>query len=675
MKQTKVLAALLVLVLLACLCWTSLLVVFFAFRPVKPAPTRRVPVGQTRPPEITPLPTEAAIPTVEAAGLPPMSGVILRLVETEPPIRDRVTLAEEIHPELVPIPRVVNSVAPVYHVGDEEPFWVYDTDNDRYFRVTARIRYIFPHAYVWVQEGMKLSSKGLKASGRRFDEKTYPTDRSYFGSEWTPGVDDDPHLVILHATGLGRHVAGYFSSADEVPRAANPHSNEHEMFYVNPDNLRPGTSFYDGTLAHEFQHMIHWNQDRNESTWINEGCSELASQVNGFNPGGDERVFLEMPDTQLNAWGDGSEDNTPHYGAAYLLMDYSLERFGKKFIHSLVSEKANGIAGYDNALKAVGYDGSFDDVFADWVVANLLDSDRVAGGKYGYRNLNLFGPRATQVEELPFTHGETVHQYATDYYHLNVDWDVSLTFTGTESVPLAPFRPHSGDFVWWGHRSDESEASLTRELDLRDVKEATLQFWAWYDIEDGYDYAYVMASADGGKSWEVLPGNHTTEKNPSGNSIGPGYTGVSGGGETPRWEEERVDLSQFAGKRIELRFEYLTDDAVTHSGLFLDDIQVPEIGWKDDAESPGDWKPRGFVRVNSSLPQRWLVQTVVSDGKGGLEVKRVPLANGVGRATVRVPKEGDAWLAVSAITPVTYQQGYYKLHLVRAARHAASLPR
>ena len=50
------------------------------------------------------------------------------------------------------------------------------------------------------------------------------------------------------------------------------------MFYVAADlrSMEPNSSFYDGTLAHEFQHMIHWANDRNEDTWVNEGMSDLA---------------------------------------------------------------------------------------------------------------------------------------------------------------------------------------------------------------------------------------------------------------------------------------------------------------------------------------------------------------------------------------------------------------
>ncbi|MCB0240386.1 MAG: hypothetical protein KDH08_17465, partial [Anaerolineae bacterium] len=120
----------------------------------------------------------------------------------------------------------------------------------------------------------------------KFAEATYPTDRNFFGSEWSPGVDNDPRLHILHSEQLGDSIAGYFSGADEVSNKAQPFSNEREMFYINIDNTKPDTDFYNGVLAHEFQHMIHWYQDKNETSWVNEGMSELASELNGYDRGG-----------------------------------------------------------------------------------------------------------------------------------------------------------------------------------------------------------------------------------------------------------------------------------------------------------------------------------------------------------------------------------------------------
>jgi len=43
-------------------------------------------------------------------------------------------------------------------------------------------------------------------------------------------------------------------------------------------------------MAHEFEHMIHWNGDPNEEAWVDEGLAELAmwfygnpDTISGFN--------------------------------------------------------------------------------------------------------------------------------------------------------------------------------------------------------------------------------------------------------------------------------------------------------------------------------------------------------------------------------------------------------
>ena len=62
-----------------------------------------------------------------------------------------------------------------------------------------------------------------------------------------------------------------------------------------------------------------------------------------------------------------------------------------------------------------------------------------------------------------------------------------------------------------------------------------------------------------------------TAEDPTGNSYGWGYTGKSGGGEAAEWIHEQVDISQFAGEEVYLRFEYITDTGVNWHG----DRQVP----------------------------------------------------------------------------------------------------
>ena len=106
-------------------------------------------------------------------------------------------------------------------------------------------------------------------------------------------------------------------------------------------------------------------------------------------------------------------------------------------------------------------------------------------------------------------------------------------------------------------------------------------------------------STDGGKTWQLLRGLYTTPQNPNGNNLGWGYTGISGKPELlqkdrAKWVREIVNLSPYAGQEVLLRFEYITDDAVSHPGLFIDDISIPEIGYYEDFESGyGGWEPHG----------------------------------------------------------------------------------
>ena len=93
--------------------------------------------------------------------------------------------------------------------------------------------------------------------------------------------------------------------------------------------------------------------------------------------------------------------------------------------------------------------------------------------------------------------------------------------------------------------------------------------------------------------------------------------GISGGGKTPKWVQEKVDLSPYAGKQILLRFEYVTDDAVNGPGFMVDDISIPEIGYSDGGEKGKEgWEAAGWVLTDNQLNQRWLVQ-LLDVGKDG----------------------------------------------------------
>ncbi len=588
------------------------------------------------------------------------------------PARDLRALAEGLRGTGA-IPEVVHETAPVYQVGQTDSFWISNEDDQKHFQIDAELVYTNDVLYIWVEQGVDFDLGDIKKAADKFASETYPTNRNFFGSEWSPGIDNDSKLHILHSEQLGDSIAGYFSGADEVSGKAQPYSNEREMFYIHIGNAEPNSEFYNGVLSHEFQHMIHWYQDKNESTWVNEGMSELATELNGYSRGGADQVFSEIPDTQLTAWSDDPNGRTEHYGAAYLFMSYFLQRFGNEMTQAVVASDANSSESFDEVLQAENTGLTFDDVFADWVIANYLDNPDLDDGRYGYERDEV-QPMALDASHrrFPVQSENDVHQYGTDYVELKGDGDLKVAFQGATTTRLASNSAHSGSYAWWGNREDDSDARLTRSFDLSGVDEATLNFWTWYDIEDNWDYGYVMASTDGGTTWTPLQTSSMTDTNPNGNSFGWALTGCSGDPESTeagdecnaKWIEQSADLTPYAGQEeVLIRFQYITDDAVNYPGFFVDDISIPEIDYSYDAEADnGEWQSEGWLRTDNILKQRWMVQLIELVNGQDPVITRLPVdENGAGEWSIGdLSRNKEAILAISALAPVTTETAPYE---------------
>jgi len=619
------------------------------------------PVGETPTPEPTPVITR------EPAG--DVGAETEELLETtDVPVRDLHDLAIRLRHLPPDTPRTVNpGGSPDYPIGTRRLFHVSNVDTDEQFDIHAILEYKTEHVYMWVEEGARFDQGDLEDAADLFEEHTYPTNRAFFGSEWSPGVDNDPHLSILHARGLGDSIAGYYSSADEFVSDVRDDSNEMEMFYINIENVTINDSFYNGVLAHEFQHMIHWYNDRNEETWLNEGFSELAMHLNDFDVGGSEWTFAMTPDTQLNSWPEGPGAAGANYGAGYLFTSYFLDRFGPEATQALVAHSENSFASVEAVLQELDTGLLYEDLFADWIVANLLDDPYLTDGRYGYEEIDppSFDIETTYREsDYPVSASSTVHQHGTDYIELRGEAPLTLRFTGSTQIGLVNTVAHSGRYFWWSNRGDDSDIMLTRAFDLSDVNAATLEFWAWYDIEEDWDYAYVEVSTDGGETWEILTTPSGTSTNPNGNSFGWAYTGRSGGGGTAEWIQEQVNLSPYAGQEVLIRFEYITDDAVNRPGFVLDDVAIPEIGYFSDFEEDEDgWEPAGFIRHANVLPQQWLIQLILFGPE--TTVERLELnEEQTGEWTVPLDSRTDrAVLTISGLAPVTTEIGSYSYEI------------
>lgn len=219
-------------------------------------------------------------------------------------------------------------------------------------------------------------------------------------------------------------IVGFFFGKDlflqDPSSAFESASNERLMIYLDAPYLshRDGStwevtdhapSIIIGTLAHEFQHMIHFYQkpilrDARAETWLNEMASEVAEDLvsEKMEANGPRGVAYDDPtagqpwiergrlprynvynDMQVTAWAGLRANYSINYAlGAYLARTYG----GAELFGSIVRSELGGIAAIEGALSALGHTVSFADVLADWAAATLLSDSTDAPAPLRYNS-------------------------------------------------------------------------------------------------------------------------------------------------------------------------------------------------------------------------------------------------------------------------------------------------
>jgi hypothetical protein len=186
------------------------------------------------------------------------------------------------------------------------------------------------------------------------------------------------------------------------------------MVYLDVDPTLPSGPIIRQTLAHELQHLVAWNHDRDEDPWLDEALSELAVYVSGLgHPDGHLRAFLAQPGGTLTDWTGAPTE----YGRGYLFLLYLLERMGadQTWIADLVADPANGLP---SLATSVGGSAALQRLFADYSVALYHDDLTGHEGRFGFASVDLGGtgdyplPAANVVEKLNSVGGNLVHAEA-----------------------------------------------------------------------------------------------------------------------------------------------------------------------------------------------------------------------------------------------------------------------
>jgi hypothetical protein len=463
-----------------------------------------------------------------------------------------------------------------------------------------------------------------------FDSNIYPKATSFFG---TPDVHDGSKSPLA-----GRNVPeGYYEGSDKVIMLVDNVQDDNYRdptypFFVagffwqtlenymdrniitidtNSWETRLESTFF-GTTIHELQHLIHADNDGAEETWLNEGMSTFSEYLGGYGHNDSSiNFYLDHPENSLVNWDEHRVTQTgpetiADYGQVFLFTLYMNDKFGREFIRDLALSETQGMNSVNDVLKAHGSSLDFTQLYQNFITALTLDSDRVGNGLYNFDSIDLRDvvvdakTGKTRGKTVDFEKAETfekegVPAWGGDFKELDFQDKIrSISFDGVDFL-TSPWQSvadptDATNKVLWGNRGDEADNAIILEANLSSVESATLNFDNYLDIEEQWDFGVVQVSTDGGETWTSLENENTRsdvveEGYPKIKENVPGFTG-----NLKTWREESFDLSEYAGQKVLVSFRYLTDWGHTDGGWFIDNIEIPEIGYTNDGSSTEDFK-------------------------------------------------------------------------------------
>jgi len=511
--------------------------------------------------------------------------------------------------------------------GGTKYFLGYDSINGYYFK-TYTLRSIGDQVEIWVANDLSfqddrpahvVTQAQVDKLRDEFDHNIYQKDTEFFGtpdshtgeyallSDWgyVPenyyAPEDGKERIIMLVDNIRDEsyydptypffIAGFYSPTYESYFDRNIISLDTNSWDTRLENT------YFGTTAHEFQHLIHDDNDSMEETWINEGMSDFAEYLCGYgHPWGHVNFFLDHPENSLVEWDEHYDAETgpetlADYGQAYLFQLYLNDHFGKEFIQMLAKDTDHGIESVNKILDQNGTGIDFEELFRRFTLATAIDSPEPNDGIYNFDSIDL----KVNFESAAAYDKDGVPAWGGDYKVINHANKIQqITFDGIQFMP-SPWKVvddplDTDNQVLWGNAGHELDNQMILEADLSNVDAATLQFDNFIDIEEAWDFGMVQVSMDGGDTWTSLENQNTRDDlvadgHPAIREQLPGFTGYY-----DDWQKETFDLTPYAGQKILINFRYMTDWAYNDSGWFIDNIKIPEIGYYNDGSTLDDFK-------------------------------------------------------------------------------------
>ncbi len=287
------------------------------------------------------------------------------------------------------------------NIGHHRTFWLLDFNNWSYYKINATLISIGEKCYIYMEDYCirELGDQLVTEKGERicneFDYKIYPRVIDLAGNpNGTLGdIDGDPRIIIL----LSHNPISYYDQRNELQL---DYSNLCEMFHIYYKTWTP-------TIAHEFHHLIWFNNEMDEPHFTLEALAEYSTyhagyltQYNNLNP--QSSFFLAHPEDSLLYW---NMLNSVDYGGAYLFAFYIAEHYGVSILKNLIKEPTDGANGIQNVLKFAGYNITFNELYMNWITALTLDEIGFMSNLYGFVNLDARVTKYTNAK-FPLTNNK-----------------------------------------------------------------------------------------------------------------------------------------------------------------------------------------------------------------------------------------------------------------------------
>jgi hypothetical protein len=331
--------------------------------------------------------------------------------------------------------------------GDSKSFWVRDFRWDSNYQIQAKLVYSGSKTNVWVHNN-QIGSDDARKLGSEFDQKIYPAVTKNFAQVSDVDGNGKIHVLVFDIqdgfSGNGGYIAGYFYGGDLYNIAG---SNKSEIFYIDSYPLmgtgskKDVTAAYE-TLAHEFQHMVNFNQNvfvengQPMDTWLNEAFSMAAEQVYTGKALQNRIDYYNISDSitgghSLLFW-DNSGDVLSNYSLSYLFGQYVRVQAnkGNAIFKEILNSPYNDYRSVEQVgKKYMGPSVTFGKMMTNFRGALLLKEPT---GPYGFKGESSFStlkPKLFTTSTSKFLRGGGAIARKGEYETVPAFKDENITYT------------------------------------------------------------------------------------------------------------------------------------------------------------------------------------------------------------------------------------------------------